>query len=94
MAPPARNKPSKTTEPALRSSAHQAFGKTNKSARTKKPIELHYWPTPNGWKITIMLEECGLPYKIKFVNILKGEQFAPDFLRIAPNNRMLGNRRP
>lgn len=53
-----------------------------------QPIELHYWPTPNGWKITIMLEECGLPYTIKFVNILKGEQFAPDFLTIAPNNRM------
>jgi GST-like protein len=51
-------------------------------------IELHYWPTPNGWKITIMLEECGLPYTIKFVNIVKGEQFAPDFLAIAPNNRM------
>jgi len=53
-----------------------------------KPIELHYWPTPNGWKITIMLEECGVPYTVKFVNILKGEQFVADFLRIAPNNRM------
>src|SRR5258705_481455 len=40
-----------------------------------KPIELHYWPTPNGWKITIMLEECGGPYTVKFVNILKGEEF-------------------
>jgi GST-like protein len=53
-----------------------------------KPIELHYWPTPNGWKITIMLEECGLPYEIRYVDILKGEQFGPDFLEIAPNNRM------
>ena len=53
-----------------------------------KPIELHYWPTPNGWKITIMLEECGLPYEIRYVDILKGEQFEPDFLEIAPNNRM------
>ncbi|CAN5509966.1 glutathione S-transferase N-terminal domain-containing protein [soil metagenome] len=53
-----------------------------------KPIELHYWPTPNGWKITIMLEECHLPYDVKYVNIMKGEQFAPDFLKIAPNNRM------
>ena len=53
-----------------------------------KPIELHYWPTPNGWKITIMLEELGVPYAVKYVNIGKGEQFEPDFLKIAPNNRM------
>jgi GST-like protein len=54
----------------------------------QRPIELHYWPTPNGHKITIMLEECGLPYEIKPVNIGKGDQFKPDFLKIAPNNRM------
>lgn len=54
----------------------------------RKPIELHYWPTPNGWKITIMLEECNLPYEVKYVNIMKGDQFAPDFLKISPNNRM------
>jgi GST-like protein len=53
-----------------------------------KPIELHYWPTPNGWKITIMLEELGVPYEVKYVNIGKGEQFEPSFLKIAPNNRM------
>jgi len=53
-----------------------------------RPIELHYWPTPNGWKITIMLEECGLPYEVRYVDILKGEQFDPAFLEIAPNNRM------
>ncbi len=53
-----------------------------------KPIELYYWPTPNGWKITIMLEELGVPYEVKYVNIGKGEQFEPSFLRIAPNNRM------
>ena len=52
------------------------------------PIELHYWPTPNGWKITIMLEELGIPYNMNYVNIGKGEQFQPDFLKIAPNNRM------
>ena len=52
------------------------------------PIELHYWPTPNGWKITIMLEETGLPYELNYVNIGKGDQFDPDFLKIAPNNRM------
>src|SRR5215470_5067518 len=53
-----------------------------------KPIELHYWPTPNGWKITIMLEELGVPYEIKYVNISRGDQFAPAFLAISPNNRM------
>jgi GSH-dependent disulfide-bond oxidoreductase len=57
-------------------------------AEQQKPIELHYWPTPNGWKITIMLEELGAPYEVRYVNIGKGEQFAPDFLKIAPNNRM------
>ncbi len=51
-------------------------------------IDLHYWPTPNGHKITIMLEETGLDYTIHPVDIGKGEQFAPDFLAIAPNNRM------
>src|SRR5262245_44240042 len=59
------------------------------SGRTaKRPIELYYWPTPNGWKISIMLEECGLPYNIIPVNIAQGEQFKPDFLKISPNNRM------
>lgn len=53
-----------------------------------KPIELFFWPTPNGYKITIMLEELGVPYEVKYINIGKGEQFAPDFLKIAPNNRM------
>jgi len=52
------------------------------------PIELHYWPTPNGWKIAIALEEMGLPYTVHYVNIGKGEQFDPAFLAIAPNNRM------
>jgi GST-like protein len=55
---------------------------------TQRPIELHYWPTPNGHKITIMLEECGLPYEIKTVNIGQGDQFKPEFLAISPNNRM------
>ncbi len=52
------------------------------------PIELYFWPTPNGWKISIALEEMGLPYELKAVNIGKGEQFAPSFLAISPNNRM------
>jgi GSH-dependent disulfide-bond oxidoreductase len=51
-------------------------------------IELHYWPTPNGWKITIMLEECGLPYTLVPVRIGRGDQFKPEFLKISPNNRM------
>ncbi len=51
-------------------------------------IDLHYWPTPNGWKVTIMLEECGLPYRISPVDIGGGDQFKPEFLRLSPNNRM------
>lgn len=53
-----------------------------------QPIELYYWPTPNGWKISIMLEELGVPYTVKYVNIGRGEQFEPSFLKISPNNRM------
>jgi GST-like protein len=51
-------------------------------------IDLYYWTTPNGHKITLFLEETGLPHRIVPINIGKGEQFAPDFLRISPNNRM------
>ena len=51
-------------------------------------IDFYYWPTPNGWKISIMLEETGLPYRVVPVNIGKGDQFKPDFLAISPNNRM------
>lgn len=52
------------------------------------PIDLYYWPTPNGWKISIALEEMGLPYAVHPINIGKGDQFAPDFLALAPNNKM------
>ncbi len=51
-------------------------------------IDFYYWPTPNGWKVAIMLEECALPYNPIPVNIGKGEQFTPEFLAISPNNRM------
>lgn len=51
-------------------------------------IDLHYWPTPNGWKISIALEEMGLPYNVVPVNIGAGDQFKPEFLMISPNNRM------
>jgi GST-like protein len=61
---------------------------TARRVRVKKPIDLYYWPTPNGWKITIMLEECGLSYNMIAVNISKGDQFKPEFLAISPNNRM------
>jgi GST-like protein len=51
-------------------------------------IDVHYWPTPNGWKVTIMLEECGLPYNLVPVDIGGGDQFTAQFLRLSPNNRM------
>ena len=50
--------------------------------------DVHYWPTPNGKKVTILLEELGVPYKVVVCNIGKGDQFTDDFLRISPNNRM------
>ncbi len=51
-------------------------------------IDLHYWPTPNGKKVTILLEECGLPYRVVKCSIAEGDQFTPEFLAICPNNRM------
>ena len=51
-------------------------------------IDIHYWPTPNGQKVTILLEECGLPYRIVQCRIAQGDQFTDDFLAISPNNRM------
>jgi len=51
-------------------------------------IDFCYWPTPNGWKIAIMLEECGLEYRVVPVNIGRGDQFKPEFPAISPNNRM------
>lgn len=51
-------------------------------------IELYYWPTPNAWKVSIMLEECGLDYEVVPVDIGRGDQFKPEFLAISPNNRI------
>ena len=51
-------------------------------------LDLHYWPTPNGKKVTIQLEECGLEYNVVECNIGKGDQFTDEFLKINPNNRM------
>lgn len=59
-----------------------------KLVASTKPIDLYYWPTPNGFKISIALEEMGLPYTVIPVNITKGEQFKAEFLKISPNNRM------
>jgi GST-like protein len=66
----------------------RAGAANTRPARVQRPIDLYYWPTPNGWKITIMLEECRLPYTVIPVDISKGEQFKPEFLAISPNNRM------
>src|SRR3974390_3308146 len=57
-------------------------------SQSLSPIDLYYWPTPNGWKISIMLEECGVPYRVVGVDIGAGQQFEPSFLAISPNNRM------
>ncbi len=57
-------------------------------AGQSQPIVFYYWPTPNGWKISVMLEELGVPYDLIYVNIGKGEQFEPEFLAISPNNKM------
>jgi GST-like protein len=80
---PARGKATrKSTGAAQRKPA------AHKAGRRAAPIELFYWPTPNGWKISIMLEECGLPYVVHPVDISRGEQFGPQFLKISPNNRI------
>jgi GSH-dependent disulfide-bond oxidoreductase len=66
--------------------ASQAYGGSD--AMLDQPIELYYWATPNGWKISIMLEEVGLPYVLRPVDIARGDQFSPDFLKLSPNNRI------
>ncbi len=79
----------KAKKTSVKKPQRNAAKPARKSSRPKQaPIDLHYWATPNGWKISIMLEECALPYKVHFVNIGKGDQFKPEFLKIAPNNRM------
>src|SRR5580692_12611598 len=64
------------------------FSIRNVSGRNAAMIDLYYWTTPNGHKITMFLEETGLKYKIFPVNIAKGDQFKPEFLKVAPNNRI------
>lgn len=53
-----------------------------------QPIDLYFWPTPNGWKVVVFLEEAGLPYNVVPVNIAAGDQFEEEFLKISPNNKM------
>jgi len=53
-----------------------------------KPIRLYYWRTPNGVKVSVMLEECGLPYRTRYIDIGAGDQFKPAFLKVSPNNRI------
>lgn len=53
-----------------------------------KPIELYYWTTPNGWKISVLLEELGVPYNVHMINIGAGDQFKDEFLEISPNNKI------
>ena len=72
-----------------RSQPNRASRAGRQPARARpKPIDLYFWPTPNGHKISIMLEECRLPYRLIPVDISRGDQFTPEFLAISPNNRM------
>ena len=85
----AKRKAASKGKPAMKATKRTASAKAGKAApKGPKPIDLYYWPTPNGFKISIMLEECKLPYTLVPVNIAKGEQFKPEFLKISPNNRM------
>jgi GST-like protein len=63
-------------------------GRASAPRRRRQAIDLHYWPTPNGYKVSIMLEECRLPYNVIPIDISRGEQFSAEFLAISPNNRM------
>jgi len=71
-----------------RKTAKKAKAPVRKARKPAKPIQLYYWPTPNGHKVSILLEELGLPYEMHPININRNEQFAPAFLKISPNNRI------
>jgi len=84
-----RKAPARRARPAAAKPKASAKAPARTAARrAQRPIELYFWPTANGKKISVMLEECGLPYAIRPVDIAKGEQFKPEFLAISPNNRM------
>ena len=78
----------KVTKRAASARTVRAAKGGNAAPQGPKPIDLYFWPTPNGFKISIMLEECKLPYTLMPVNIAKGDQFKPEFLKVSPNNRM------
>ncbi len=82
------SKTKKTVKPSAKKNAAARGSPAAKAGKAAKPIDLYYWPTPNGFKISIMLEECKLAYNLMPVNISKDEQFKPEFLNISPNNRM------
>ncbi len=91
----ARSKPAAKAKASAAVSNKKPASKAAKPAakpapvvKPPKPIEFYYWPTPNGSKVAVMLEECGLPYEAKPVNIGRGEQFTPEFLKMSPNNRI------
>lgn len=71
-----------------KSQSKKMAGKGQTTSKAQKPIDLYYWPTPNGWKISIFCEEAKLPYNLVPVNIGAGDQFKRSFLNISPNNRM------
>ena len=90
MGPIAAAQPNSSAKAVSPKSGAAAFADSHgsKTKATQRPIDLYYWPTPNGWKISIMLEECDLPYTMHPVNIGKRQQFDPAFEKIAPNNRI------
>ncbi len=89
----ARAKAKKAVKVKAKSKSKAAGTKKSGTKKSVKPIDLYYWPTPNGFKISIMLEECGAPYNMIPVNISKGEQFTPQFLKISPEQPHAGDRR-
>lgn len=78
----------KSTKKRVKKALSRSSSVRRKTPPAAKPIALYYWSTPNGHKISIMLEELGVPYEVHFVDINKGEQFTPAFLKISPNNRI------
>ncbi len=85
---PRRKATASTRKHTKRIKTPRADRKPASAARRNPAIDLYYWPTPNGFKISIMLEECRLPYNMIPLNISRGDQFKPEFLAISPNNRM------
>jgi GST-like protein len=83
-----RNTVKKAARPTGKAPAAKTKTKPRPKAKLARPIALYYWPTPNGHKVSILLEELGVPYELHPVDIGKGDQFAPAFLKLSPNNRI------